>query len=89
MALPRNVAPPDPMRWGSKFRGHRIGPGLMELHSLWEPSSANLTTAQAAQTLLYYSKGPCTTIVPKYLDRDCFKARVYTIWVHEPLGFKV
>ena len=35
-------------------------------------------------------KGPCTPIVytlaPKYLHRDYFKAKVYTIWVHGPLG---
>ena len=35
-------------------------------------------------------KGPCTqrvyTLAPKYLDRDYFKAKVYTIWVHGPLG---
>ena len=35
-------------------------------------------------------KGPCTQIVytldPMYLYRDYFKANVYTIWVHGPLG---
>ena len=35
-------------------------------------------------------KGPCTQIVytlaPKYLYGDYFKANVYTIWVHGPLG---
>ena len=35
-------------------------------------------------------KGPCTQIVytlaPKYLYKDYFKAKVYTIWVHGPLG---
>ena len=35
-------------------------------------------------------KGPCTQIVdtlaPKYPNRDYFKAKVYTIWVHGPLG---
>ena len=34
-------------------------------------------------------KGPCTqqivdTSAPKYLYRDYFKAKVYTIWVHGP-----
>ena len=37
-----------------------------------------------------FPKGPCTQIVytlaPKYLYRDYFKAKVYTIWVHGPLG---
>ena len=37
-----------------------------------------------------YPKGPCTQIVdtlaPKYLCRDYFKAKVYTIWVHGLLG---
>ena len=35
-------------------------------------------------------KGPCTQIVYtlalKYLYRDYIKAKVYTIWVHGPLG---
>ena len=35
-------------------------------------------------------KGPCThivyTLVPKYIYRDYCKAKVYTIWVHGPLG---
>ena len=35
-------------------------------------------------------KGPCTQIVytlaPKYLYRDYFRARVYTIWVPGPVG---
>ena len=35
-------------------------------------------------------EGPCTQIVdklaPKYPNRDYFKAKVYTIWVHGPLG---
>ena len=35
-------------------------------------------------------KGPCTQIVyalgPRYLYREYFKAKVYTIWVHGPLG---
>ena len=35
-------------------------------------------------------KGPCTQIVytlgPMYLHREYFKANVYTIWVHGPLG---
>ena len=38
-----------------------------------------------------FPEGPCTEIVytlaPKYLYRDYFKAKVYTIWVHGPLGF--
>ena len=38
-----------------------------------------------------YPKGPCTQIVytlaPKYLYSDYFKDKVYTIWVHGPLGF--
>ena len=35
-------------------------------------------------------KGPCTPKVDtwppptKYLDRDCFNAKVYTIWVQGP-----
>ena len=37
-----------------------------------------------------HPKGPCTQIVytfaPKYLNRDYCKAKVYTIWVHGPLG---
>ena len=37
-----------------------------------------------------HPKGPCTEIVdtlpPKYLYRDYFNAKVYTIWVHGPLG---
>ena len=37
-------------------------------------------------------KGPCTQIVDtlalKYLNRDYFKAKVYTTWVHGPLGFR-
>ena len=42
-----------------------------------------------------YPKGPCTQIAyaldPKYLYRDCCKAKVYTIWVPGPLrtGFRV
>ena len=48
-----------------------------------------------AQCILYrymepYPKGPCTQIVytlgPTYLYREYFKAKVYTIWVHGPLG---
>ena len=35
-------------------------------------------------------KGACTQIVhtlaPKYLYRDYFEVKVYTIWVHGPLG---
>ena len=35
-------------------------------------------------------EGPCTQIVDtlalKYLNRDYFKAKVYSIWVHGPLG---
>ena len=35
-------------------------------------------------------QGPCTqrvyTLVPMYLHRECFKAKVYTIGVHGPLG---
>ena len=35
-------------------------------------------------------KGPCTRIVytlgPMYLYREYFKTKVYTIWVHGPLG---
>ena len=35
-------------------------------------------------------KGPCTQIVytsgPMYRYREYFKAKVYTIWVHGPLG---
>ena len=35
-------------------------------------------------------KGPCSQIVytlgPMYLYREYFKAKVYTIWVHGPLG---
>ena len=34
--------------------------------------------------------GPCTkiayTLAPKYLFRDYFQAKVYTVWVHGPLG---
>ena len=37
-----------------------------------------------------YPKDPCTQIVYtlalKYLYRDYIKAKVYTIWVHGPLG---
>ena len=37
-----------------------------------------------------FPKGPCTQIVytlrPMYLCREYFKANVYTIWVHGPLG---
>ena len=37
-----------------------------------------------------YSKGPCAQIVytlaPKYLSREYFKAKVYAIWAHGPLG---
>ena len=36
-------------------------------------------------------KGPCTqiayTLAPKHLYRDYFKAKVYTVWVHGPLGY--
>ena len=35
-------------------------------------------------------KGPCTQIVytlaPKYLHGDCFKGKIYTIWVHGPFA---
>ena len=35
-------------------------------------------------------QGPCAqivyTVAPKYLYGDYFKANVYTIWVHGPLG---
>ena len=38
----------------------------------------------------HYPKSPCTQIVytlaPKYLYKDYFKAKVYTIWVHGPVG---
>ena len=34
--------------------------------------------------------GPCThivyTLAPKYPNRDYFKAKVYAVWVHGPLG---
>ena len=36
-----------------------------------------------------YPKGPCTqicTLAPMYLYRNYLKAKVYTIWVHEPIG---
>ena len=37
-------------------------------------------------------KGPCAqiayTLAPKYLYRDYFKAKVYTIWVHGGLELK-
>ena len=39
---------------------------------------------------ILYPKGPCTqmayTLAPMYLYREYFKAKVYTIWVHGPLG---
>ena len=38
-----------------------------------------------------FPKGPCAQIVyilaPKYLFRDYFTAKVYTIWVRGPLGY--
>ena len=41
-------------------------------------------------TRLIIPKGPCTQIVytsaPMYLNRDYFKAKVYTIWVHGPFA---
>ena len=41
---------------------------------------------------MLYPTGPCTqivyTVAPKYLYRDCFKSKVYTIWVHGPLNPK-
>ena len=40
--------------------------------------------------VIYYPKGPCTQIVDtlaqKYLYGEYFKGKVYTIWVHGPLG---
>ena len=36
-------------------------------------------------------KGPCSQILntlgPMYLHSEYFKAKIYTIWVHGPLGF--
>ena len=47
-------------------------------------------SVKRVQDLPSYPKGPCTQIVytlaPKYLYRDYFKAKVYTIWVHGPSG---
>ena len=28
------------------------------------------------------------TLIQKYLYRDYFKAELYTVWVHGPVGFK-
>ena len=40
----------------------------------------------------FLPKGPCTQIVytlaQEYLEREYFKAKVYTIWVHGPLNPK-
>ena len=40
---------------------------------------------------LIIPKGPCTqivyTLVPMYLYTEYFKAKVYTIWLHGPLGY--
>ena len=44
----------------------------------------------SASKPLTIPKGPCTQIVyslgPMYLHKEYFKAKVYTIWIHGPLG---
>ena len=51
---------------------------------------ARLTTGAYGRSC--YPKGPCTQIVytlgPMYLYREYFKANVYTISVHGPLGLR-
>ena len=52
--------------------------------------SSYYTATWTLWVVVYTSpRGPCTQIVytlaPKYLYRDYFKAKVYTIWVHGPL----
>ena len=58
----------------------------MALQSLWKAR-----TAPARDEVLCFPKGPCTQIVytlaPMYLYREYFTAKVYTVWVHGPLGF--
>ena len=44
---------------------------------------------QKLMLLILFPKDPCAqiahTLAPKYPNRDYFKAKVYTIWVHGPL----
>ena len=61
----------------------------------WEvlPSSPPLLgTTWTVPLNIPYPKGPCIQIVdalaPKYLYRDYFKAEVYTIGGHGPLGLR-
>ena len=63
------------------------------LRCTWHPSYANSLTycrPPGPPNLLTVPEGPCTQIVDtlalKYLNRDYFKAKVYIIWVHGPLG---
>ena len=55
-----------------------------------EEIDVRLQYRQAESSLKVATKGPCTQIVyalaPKYLYRDYFKAKVYTVWAHGPLG---
>ena len=70
---------------------------LVEVHRLrFLPLGACQEEAAGLRQILDATrtpKGPCTQIVytlaPKYLNRGYFKAKVYTIWVHGPLGHSI
>ena len=63
---------------------------LEVLVSVVHIAAGGLVRVVLAQVSLEVPKGPCTQIVytlgPMYLYREYFKAKVYTIWVHGPLG---
>ena len=71
----------------------RTGAGLglgSSWHDVLEITSRETWRSSQEHTLS--PKGPCTqigdTLAPKYPNRDYFKAKVYTIWVHGPLGIQ-
>ena len=72
------------MRWF--FVGAGTSPGAQVAESLGNYRWA----VRLGVSLGCKVEGPCTQIVytlaPKCLYRDYLKAKVYTIWVHGPLG---
>ena len=63
---------------------------ITHIKGLFTPLITTHESPSSRGTLII-PKGPCTqivyTLVPMYLYREYFKAKVYTIWVHGPLGY--
>ena len=53
---------------------------LFALHVVWPLYLNEPKNSKGARTQIVYTLGPM------FLQREYFKAKVYTIWVHGPLG---